>query len=156
VNLGYAGAARGELASAEEIAQLPAALITIAHGTNCWTRTPHGAELFAAGLRAFLAIVRAAHPRTPIVAVSPILRADAERTPNKLGATLAELRAAFERTIDAAREAGDRALTLVRGLELVPRERLPDGIHPDDAGHEQLAHALGPVLRAALEGATHA
>jgi lysophospholipase L1-like esterase len=156
VNLGYAGAARGELASAEEIAQLPAALITIAHGTNCWTRTPHSAELFAAGLRAFLAIVRAAHPHTPIVAVSPILRADAECTPNKLGATLAELRDAFERTIDSARDAGDRALTLVRGLALVPRERLPDGIHPDDAGHEKMARSLGPVLRAALEGATHA
>lgn len=161
VNLGYAGAARGEIASAEEIAQLRADLISIAHGTNCWTRTPHGAELFSAGLRAFLAIVRAAHPRTPIVAISPILRADAEATPNKLGATLADLRAAFERTVaESAGSAGmdppGPALTLVRGLPLVPRERLPDGIHPDDAGHVLVARALGPVLRAALEGAKHA
>jgi lysophospholipase L1-like esterase len=156
VNLGYAGAARGELASAEEIAQLPAELITIAHGTNCWTRTPHGTELFSAGLRAFLAIVRASHPLTPIVAISPILRADAEASPNKLGATLADLRAAFERTILAARDAGDRALALVPGLPLVPRERLPDGIHPDDAGHALMARALCPALRAALEGAKHA
>lgn len=156
VNLGYAGAARGELASAEEIAQLPAALITLAHGTNCWTRTPHSAELFAAGLRAFLAIVGSGHPRTPIVAMSPILRADAESAPNKLGTTLADLRAAFERTIESARAAGDRGLTLVRGLSLVPRERLPDGIHPDDAGHAGMARAIGPVLRKALEGAKHA
>ncbi len=156
VNLGYAGAARGELASAEEIAQLPADLISIAHGTNCWTRTPHSAELFAAGLRAFLAIVRASHPRTPLVAISPILRADAERAPNKLGATLADLRAAFERTILAARDAGDRALVLVPGLSLVPRERLPDGIHPDDAGHVLLARAIAPALCASIEGAKHA
>jgi lysophospholipase L1-like esterase len=156
VNLGYAGAARGELASAEEIAQIPAQLIALGHGTNCWTRTPHSAELFSAGLRAFLAIVRAAHPRTPIVAISPILRADAEGAPNKLGATLADLRAAFEGTIEAARASGDAALTLVRGLPLVPRERLPDGIHPDDAGHVLMARVIGPSLRAALEGATHA
>ncbi len=155
-NLGYAGAARGEIASADELAQLPADVISIAHGTNCWMRTPHSTELFAAGLRAFLEIVRAGHPRTPIVAISPILRADAESTPNKLGATLADLRAAFEAVIERRRAAGDRALTLVRGLALVPRERLPDGIHPDDAGHVLLARSLGPALRAALEGATHA
>jgi lysophospholipase L1-like esterase len=156
VNLGYAGAARGELASAEELAQLPADVISIAHGTNCWTRTPHSSELFAAGLRAFLALVRAGHPHTPVVAISPILRADAESAPNQLGATLAELRVAFERTIEAACSAGDEALDLVRGLPLLPRERLPDGIHPDDDGHAQLARAIGPVLRAALEGAKHA
>jgi len=156
VNLGYAGAARGELASAEEIAQLPADVVSIAHGTNCWTRTPHSAEVFAAGLRAFLDLVRTGHPKTPIVAISPILRADAERLPNKLGATLADLRAAFEAVIEQRRAAGDGRLTLVRGLPLVPRERLPDGIHPDDAGHLQLARALGPVVRAAYEGAKHA
>jgi lysophospholipase L1-like esterase len=156
VNLGYAGAARGELASAEEIAQLPADVISIAHGTNCWTRTPHSGELLAAGLRAFLDLVRTGHPKTPIVAISPILRADAERVPNKLGATLADLRAAFEAVIEQRRAAGDGRLTLVRGFPLLPRERLPDGIHPDDAGHLQLARALGPVLRAAYEGAKHA
>jgi lysophospholipase L1-like esterase len=161
VNLGYAGAARGELASAEEIARLPADAISIAHGTNCWTRTPHSAELFAAGLRDFLALVRVGHPRTPIVAISPILRADAERVPNKLGATLADLRAAFERTIDELSSARSGPLgsdprgplLLVRGLPLVPSERLPDGIHPDDAGHEAMARAIGPVVRAAVEGA---
>ena len=35
VNLGYAGAARGEIASAEELAALPADLVSISHGTNC-------------------------------------------------------------------------------------------------------------------------
>jgi lysophospholipase L1-like esterase len=164
VNLGYAGAARGELASAEEIAKLPADVISIAHGTNCWTRTPHSAALFEESLRAFLALVRTGHPRTPIIAISPILRADAERAPNPLGATLADLRAAFERTVleqggvgsDTSGPGPDVSLTLVRGLPLLPRERLPDGIHPDDAGHASLARALGPVLRAALEGAKHA
>jgi lysophospholipase L1-like esterase len=157
VNLGYAGAARGEIASAEEIAGLPADLVTIAHGTNCWTRTPHSGGMFAEGLRAFLAIVREGHPRTPIVALSPILRADAESTPNRLGATLADLRTAFEAVVCERQAAGDAVLHLIRGLPLVPRGRLPDGIHPDDEGHAELARALGPVLSKALrEGAAHA
>jgi lysophospholipase L1-like esterase len=157
VNLGYAGAARGELATAEEIAVLPADLVTVAYGTNCWTRTPHGVELFAEGLRAFLAIVRAGHPRTPIVAQSPILRPDAEATPNRLGATLADLRAAFEAVVRERQDAGDARLVLVPGLPLVAAERLPDGIHPDDEGHAELARALGAVHSQALrEGAAHA
>ncbi len=157
VNLGYAGSARGEIASAEEIASLPAELLTVAFGTNCWTRTPHSVGLFAEGLRAFLAVVREGHPHTPIVAVSPILRADAESTPNRLGATLADLRAAFEEVVRERRASGDGSIRLVSGLALVARDRFPDGIHPDDEGHAQLARALGPVHSQAIpRGAPHA
>jgi len=157
VNLGYAGAARGEIASAEELAVLPADLISISHGTNCWTRTPHGADLFAAGLRDFLTIVRAGHPRTPIVAVSPLLRADAETQANRQGATLSDLRAAFEAVVRERCARDDTRLHLVPGLPLLPRERFPDGIHPDDAGHAELARVLGPQLAAALrEGGSDA
>ena len=150
VNLGYAGAARGELASAEELAALEADVITIAHGTNCWTRTPHSEALFAEGLRAFLALVREGHPATPLVALSPLLRVDAEEKPNRLGATLGDLRRAFERVVAERIAAGDVRLVLVPGLELVPAAELPDGIHPDDAGHARIARALGPLLRAQL------
>lgn len=154
VNLGYAGAARGELASAEEIAALPADAIAISHGTNCWTRTPHSAALFAEGLRAFLAIVREGHPRTPIVALSPILRVDAEAKANRLGATLADLRAAFERVVQERIAAGDARLALVPGGALVPAAELPDGIHPDDRGHARIAQAVGPVIAAQLRAAS--
>jgi lysophospholipase L1-like esterase len=150
VNLGFAGSARGEAATAQEIAALPADLISIAHGTNCWTRTPQSAECFAASLRDFVALVRLGHPQTPIVAVSPILRADAESQPNVLGATLLDLRMAFETTIESLRASGDARLQLVEGHDLVSAERFSDGIHPDDAGHAQMADRLGPILVAAL------
>ena len=157
VNLGYAGAARGEIASAEEIASLPANLISISHGTNCWSRTPHSASLFAESMRAFMEIVRKGHPDLPVVAVSPIVRPDAEDSPNLLGATLADLREAFENVITEFIEAGDRNLILVPGRELVAPEQLPDGIHPGDTGHAEMARVLGPVLaRAAQQGADHA
>lgn len=150
VNLGYAGAARGELPSAQEIASLPADLVSVAYGTNCWSRTPQSADLFGAGLDAFLDLLRAGHPETPIVAVSPILRLDAESTPNVLGMSLADLRGVFENVVAQRQNRGDRRLHLVAGRDLVPKEHLPDGIHPDDHGHKMLADALGPVLKGAI------
>ncbi|MEE3328319.1 MAG: GDSL-type esterase/lipase family protein [Myxococcota bacterium] len=157
INLGYAGAARGEIASAQEIASLPADLISISHGTNCWSRTPHSAPLFAESLRAFIEIVRTGHPDLPVVAISPIVRPDAEDSANLLGATLSDLRARFEEVIEERIEAGDENLILVPGRDLVDPTRLPDGIHPGDEGHTELARALGPILaRAAQQGADHA
>jgi lysophospholipase L1-like esterase len=149
-NLGYAGAARGELVSAEQIASLTADVISVSHGTNCWTRVPFSAPLFRENTRAFLDILREGHPETPIVVTSPVLRPDAEGMPNRLGTTLADLRAAME---DVAREriaGGDDRLTLVCGDGLFEAEHLPDGIHPGDEGHRILAAAFGVPVLAAL------
>ncbi|TGB14290.1 GDSL-type esterase/lipase family protein [Streptomyces sp. MZ04] len=140
VNLGYAGAARGEIASAQQLASLEADLITVAFGTNCWSRTPHSAGLLYETTRAFLTLVRRGHPETPLLVLSPVLRPDAESTPNALGATLAELRAAVER---AAEDAG--AALLPGGGLLEPRH-LVDGVHPGDAGHGVLADAVASAL----------
>jgi lysophospholipase L1-like esterase len=142
INMGYAGAARGEIVSAEHVAELDADVITVAHGTNCWSRTPHTAAMVAEGLRAFLDVVRQGHPDTPIVVVSPIVRPDAEETPNRLGATLVDLRRAIE---DVAGERDD--VSLVPGLPLVTPEQLPDGIHPADEGHAAIAAAVEQMLR---------
>ncbi|MFJ7157655.1 GDSL-type esterase/lipase family protein [Streptomyces sp. NPDC101118] len=147
VNLGYAGAARGELPTAEQLAGLPADLLTLAFGTNCWSRVPFSAPLLYETTRAFLDLVRQGHPETPLLLVSPVLRPDAERVPNKLGATLGELRAAMER---AARErilAGDRRLAVLPGLPLLAPEHLADGLHPNDAGHARLGAAVARALR---------
>jgi lysophospholipase L1-like esterase len=151
VNLGYAGAARGEVASAEQVAELEADLITVCHGTNCWTRTPHSVGLFREGVEAFLAILRQAHPRTPLQVVSPVIRPDAEGQPNRLGATLADLRSAMEAVVEQRIGAGDERLTLLRGLKLIDAEDLGDGIHPSDEGHARMAAAIGAGARAMID-----
>lgn len=144
VNLGYAGAARGEIASAEQIAALDSpAVISINHGTNCWTRIPHSATMMMAGMDAFLRVVREGHPDVPIVVCSPVLRPDAEETPNKLGATLADLREAIEDVVLGRIERGDRDLHLVLGRAVLRAEHLADGVHPGDEGHRILARAFG-------------
>ncbi len=151
VNLGYAGSARGEIASAEQIARLDADVVSISHGTNCWTRVPFSAELFRENTLAFLQIVREGHPDVPIVVTSPVLRPDAEATPNRLGATLFDLRVAMEEATFERMSDGDTALTLVRGGALLEPDHLPDGIHPGDDGHQILAAAFGGAVHEALE-----
>jgi lysophospholipase L1-like esterase len=151
VNLGYAGSARGEIVSAEQIARVAADVISISHGTNCWTRIPFSTGMFRENTRAFLDIVRAGHPDTPIVVTSPVLRPDAEDTPNRLGATLSDLRAVMEDVTLERIAAGDNRLTLVRGGGLLEPAHLPDGIHPGDEGHQILAVAFGGAVREALE-----
>ncbi|MEV0527646.1 GDSL-type esterase/lipase family protein [Streptomyces sp. NPDC050439] len=141
VNLGYAGAARGELASAEQLATLDADLITLAFGTNCWSRVPHSARLLYETARAFLDLVRRGHPDVPLLVVSPVLRPDAETVPNVLGATLRDLRTAMER---AALDAG---ADLLPGGGLLDAGHLVDGVHPGDTGHAILAEAVASALR---------
>lgn len=150
VNLGYAGSARGELPSAQQIAALDADVISISHGTNCWSRIPFSTALFAEQTRAFLASVRQGHPDTPVVVTTPILRPDAEATPNALGATLVDLRVAMENLTRELIAAGDAHLTLVEGGDLIGPDDLPDGIHPGDHGHAVLAEAFGGAVAAAV------
>lgn len=151
VNMGYAGSARGEIASAEHVAGIDADVISITHGTNCWTRTPHSVALFREVLTAFLDIVRDGHSDTPIVVASPVLRPDAEETTNRLGATLRDLRQAMEDVVEERIISGDSLLTLVPGGKMIDEDQLADGIHPNDDGHRAIASALGPAIREALE-----
>jgi lysophospholipase L1-like esterase len=153
VNLGYAGSARGEIPCAEAVAGLDAAVISISHGTNCWTRTPHSAGMMFETTRAFLDIVRQGHPVTPVVVASPVVRPDAEATPNRLGATLADLRAAMEEAVRLRLDAGDDNLVLVPGAEVITAEQLADGIHPGDAGQARLAEVFGAGVVTALRAA---
>jgi lysophospholipase L1-like esterase len=146
VNLGYSGAARGELAVAEMLARQPADLITVAFGTNCWTRVAHSAGLFVEVVATFLDILRSAHPTIPIVCLSPVVRPDGETTPNARGLTHGELRRLFEMTVRERRDGGDANLHLIEGLPLVPPDELADGVHPNDTGHGRMADAVADLL----------
>ncbi|MGW7056864.1 GDSL-type esterase/lipase family protein [Streptomyces sp. NPDC054887] len=149
VNLGHAGAGRGELAVAQQIAGLPADLLTLAFGTNCWSRTPFSAPLMYETARAFVGLVRQGHPDTPLLVLSPVLRPEAERTPNELGATLGALRTALEEATRDLAAGGDDRLALLPGLDVLGAEHLADGLHPNDAGHALMAGAVAAALREA-------
>ena len=153
VNLGYAGAARGEIVSAEQIGALVADVISITHGTNCWTRIPHSVQQVRSDLTAFLDVVRQGHPETPLVVASPVVRPDAETIPNLLGATLADIRATIEDVVRERIGRGDERLTLIAGGDLLDDAHLADGIHPGDSGHAVLAEVLGRPIATAVGAA---
>ena len=153
VNFGYAGAGRGEIVSAEHIASLDADVISVAYGATCWTRVPYSVGMVAEGFRAFLDILRQGHPATPIVAISPIVRPDAEDVPNRLGATMADIRHAMETIARERILAGDTTLSLVAGETMITVDHLEDGIHPGDEGHKRIASAVTKALGAAMRSA---
>jgi lysophospholipase L1-like esterase len=150
-NLGYAGSARGETASAEQVAALSGDVISVTHGTNCWTRVPFSAATMEAQTVTFLQIIRQGHPETPVVVATPVVRPDAEETPNRLGATLVDLRRAMELAVAAQVAAGDERMWLVPGRHLLAADLLGDGVHPGDEGHRMLAATIGAKVAAVLK-----
>jgi lysophospholipase L1-like esterase len=151
-NLGYAGTARGETTSALMLAETPAEVVTIAFGLNNWSRVPHTVGLMAEEVRCFLSVVRNGHPEIPVVVVSPTARPDAEDVPNRVGATLAELRLAMEEAVLDWIARGDEMVFLVPGLAVVDPEDLEDGMYPGDEGHRRLAAAVAKILVPHLAG----
>ena len=154
INFGYAGAARGEVVSAEHIASLEADAITVAYGATCWTRVPYSVGLVEEGFRAFLDVIRQGHPTTPVVVVSPIVRPDAEDEPNRLGATMSDIRHTIEKVTRERILAGDRTLSLIAGAAIIAEEHLADGIHPGNEGHKRIASAVARALDTALRSTT--
>jgi lysophospholipase L1-like esterase len=143
-NLGFAGAARGEIAVALMLGSLPTAdVVSLAFGTNAWSNPPTDATAISATLRLFAEAVRQEQPSARLVILSPLLRPAAERTANRFGSTLEDLRTAIE---DVASDLPDS--TLVRGRDLVDAARLPDGIHPDDEGARAVGSAVARAVAA--------
>ncbi|MDR5701575.1 SGNH/GDSL hydrolase family protein [Agromyces aerolatus] len=149
LNLGFAGAARGELPVAAHLAATPADVISLAWGTNCWAQIEMDAAYIRELMRLFLAMVRAGHAETPILVVSPVIRPNAEQVRNGSGATLADLRAGLEDAVHAFQDRnGDANLHLLPGVPLISADQLdPDGIHPNDAGHAAIGAAVAERLR---------
>jgi len=147
VNLGFAGAARGEESVARHLAASAADIVTIAWGTNCWSSVPFDVPRMRQTMTTFVESIRRGHPDVPIVVLSPVLRPDAEAVANSAGATLGELRYAIEETIRYFRDVlRDSNLYLVGGCDVVSRQYLVDGIHPGDEGHREIADAMGAVI----------
>jgi lysophospholipase L1-like esterase len=59
------------------------------------------------------------------------------------GLTMVEMRNLLSQAVDIRRDHGDRNIRYLSGLELLSaddRGHLPDGTHPDMAGHAKMGH----------------
>jgi lysophospholipase L1-like esterase len=152
VNLGLPAAAHGGDEQVSEVVALPADVVTVAIGTNCWSRIPRRARQMGDLITALARRIRAEHTGAPLIVVSPLVRPAAEDVANIVGATLSDLRASIEHAV-LQRGADDPLLTLVRGRDLLAADELVDGLHPGAAGHEHLAGVLEGAVLDALDSA---
>lgn len=166
VNLGFSGSALLDPFTARAMRDAPADLISVKIGINVVNGDVMRLRAFAPAVHGFLDTIREGHPRTPLLVVSPILCPVQEDTPGPLAPDYADGTMRFKATGDPAERAfGRLTLTVIRdelarivalraaddphlhyleGLDLYGEKDhaefpLPDGIHPDPAGHRRIA-----------------
>lgn len=150
-NLGFAGQCHLDPVVARTIAADEADLISLCLGINIYGQASYSARTLRPALLGFLEIIRAQHPRTPVVVISPISSPSREEQPNAVGLSLSDVRRIVEESVACLIDSGDDRLTIVDGRTLLGAEEaalLLDGLHPGPAGGDVIAARLGPVLGA--------
>ena len=138
VNLGFSGNGIGEPEMASTVAGLDAAAFVLDFAHNNPTL-----ESFKQAFDPFIATIRRAHPRVPILLMTPIYDAHMESwAPRPL---LAEMRTLIRQVAAQRIAAGDTNLQVIEGTDLLgPSEGdcLVDGTHPNDLGLKAMARGL--------------
>lgn len=148
INLGFSGNAQSEPEMAALLAELDPAVYVLDPLPNMRP------EWVTERMSAFVAKLREAHPKTPIVLVEHGGVANAAVLGNKQAGYLksnASLRTLYEQR----RRAGDRKLFYVRGEKLMgdDGQGTVDGVHATDLGFLRMADAIEPTLKRALRAA---
>lgn len=120
---------------ADQIARTAPTKIWLAIGTNDFGLSRWSAADFGSAYGNLLDAIRELMPLAKIYAQTPLLRAE----PGIVA----------YRTAIAAACANRPSVILVDGTTIMPQERMPDGIHPDTAGHDLYASFVTAKLQAA-------
>jgi len=150
VNLGFSGNGLGEPELANAVAGIDAATFVMDFAQNNPT-----VESLAQAYAPFLETIRAKHPDTPILVITPIYAAHESWSRND---RLEGMRELIRRVAAQCIAAGDRHIEIVEGTDLLGPTRgdgLVDGTHPNDLGFQWMAEGLagriGKVLGVRLE-----
>ncbi|NLP11663.1 hypothetical protein GX408_14795 [bacterium] len=146
INLGFSGHGLMEPEMAHLLAELNPALYVLANMENL------KAEQVFERATAFVGVLRAAHPRTPILLVEPVRFSHAFLQPTVNRDILQkrrELRRAFETLLRNG--VGDLHYVYGDALYGEDGEATVDGVHATDLGFMRQADALEPLLRGLLE-----
>lgn len=147
VNFGLNGCGRGEAAVGKILAGVDAAAYVLHFSQN-----NESTAAFEANYDPFIAELRAQHPTTPIVCVTPIYWTN-ERPGVGNSNVFEANREVVRRVVAARRAAGDLNIHLVEGFDLLGPQQadgLIDGLHPNTLGYFWMAEALAPRLKTIL------
>ncbi|GAA3884605.1 GDSL-type esterase/lipase family protein [Streptomyces sp. NPDC007148] len=166
INMGFGGSALLDPFTARAMRDTPADLISLKIGINVVNTDAMRLRAFTPAVHGFLDTIREGHPTTPLLVVSPILCPVQEDTPGPLAPEFEGGTLRFKATGDPAeRAAGRLTLNVIRdALTRIVEQRavddphlhhldgrrlygetdyaelpLPDGVHPDPAGHRRIA-----------------
>lgn len=148
INLGFSGNALCEPEVAALLAEIDPAVYVLDPLPNMKP------ESVRERMTAFLATLREAHPKTPIVLVEHIEVGDAQVVESRRSGyskSNAALREIFEQRV----KAGDRKLFYIRGDKLLgdDGQGTVDRVHPTDLGFMRMADEMQPTLQRALRAA---
>ncbi|MGW1158676.1 GDSL-type esterase/lipase family protein [Streptomyces sp. NPDC002519] len=173
VNLGFGGGALLDPFTARAMRDTPADLISVKIGINIVNADVMRLRAFTPAVHGFLDTLREGHPATPLLVVSAILCPVQEDTPGPLAPDFDGGTVRFKAMGDAAeRAAGRLTLNVIRDeLARLVEQRaaddphlhyldgrdlygevdyaelpLPDGVHPDPAGHRRIAENFARLV----------
>ncbi|MFI6828342.1 GDSL-type esterase/lipase family protein [Kribbella sp. NPDC050241] len=145
VALGFAGECHLDPIAARTIRDTPARLISMCLGVNIYGGGTFSGRTLPGQVESFVSTVRAGHPTTPIIVITPLLAPNLEGKPNAVGLTLDDIRDCVEL---GARV--DPAVRLIDGRDiLTTTEALAlyaDDLHPGPHGYHLIADRLSPHL----------
>ena len=146
INLGFSGSAWGEPEVAQLLAELDPAVYVLDPLPNMKE------EWVAPRLDRFIAILRAAHPKTPIVLVENVLYPDGDFVAPR-GERYTKANARLRELYQQLVRAGDKRLLYVPAAGLIgtDSEGTVDGTHATDLGFMRMADAIEPAVRRALK-----
>ncbi len=148
VNLGFGGAGKAEPEVVALVKQLPACCYLFDLGKSYGLPAP---ERYST----MLDTVRSAHPKVPILCVTPIYSLK-EREEPAYHQRSEDLRLLMRQAANSRREAGDKLMFMAEGLELfgeADKDAFKDPTHPNDEGNERIAERLAPLVKQAVFGA---
>lgn len=175
INLGFGGQCHLDQFVAQSIRDMPADYISLKIGINILNQNSLGRRTFASSLHGFLDTIRAGHPHTPILLISPIYCPFSEDVPGPTTAsiqlengkkrfvfdaipghdevrenslTLKQMRTAICEVVAGRQQAGDTALEYVDGLNLfseADQADLPDNLHPNAGGYVRMGQRFADI-----------
>jgi hypothetical protein len=147
VNLGFGGAGKAEPEVVALVNQLEACGYLFDLGKSYGAPEP---ERFSK----MLDTIRASHRDVPIFCVTPIYSIKEGKDPAYLKRS-EDLRLVMRKAAIERRQAGDKNMFVVEGLELcgeADKGDFSDELHPNDEGNQRMAERLVPVVRKAVLG----
>lgn len=173
VNMGFSGNALLDPFTARAMRDAHADLISVKMGINLANTDIMRMRAFTPAVHGFLDTIRESHATTPLLLISPILCPIQEDTPGPLAPLFDGSRMTFQATGDPSeRAAGKLTLNTIRDeLARIVVQRsvadpnlhyldgrtlygdadyaelpLPDGLHPDPAGHQRIGERFADTI----------